>query len=298
MIVLLSESIEEFLLARRADGLAASTLSWYASMLNTFLEYLGDQPVAQVSTSQLRRYIVALRESDYAPDSIYAYIKALHALFRWAADEYSAPNPMRYIAYPKQPHAKMPRRAQDADIIKMLGVCGDDPQGRRDRAIIGFLTDTGCRAGGLVGLTLDRLELEQRRAFVMEKGERTRPVFFSAETADFLQEWLVVRHEGAPDAVFYNLRQRKPLTPNGLLEILRRLGRTAGVTGPVNPHSFRHRFGVNFMLAGGDSGVLQQMLGHSDVETTIGRYGKFGNQELAAAHERRVKSLFKKRKLE
>lgn len=290
----LSEAIEEFLLARRADGLAHSTLSWYASMLSTFHEYTGEMNIAAVSTSALRKYIVALRESDYAPDSIYAYIKALHALFRWAADEYGIPNPMRHVAYPKQPHARMPRRAEDADIIKMLAVCGDDPAGRRDRAIIGFLTDTGCRAGGLVGLTMERLELQDRRAFVLEKGERLRPVFYSAESARFLSEWIALRPADAPPQVFYNVRTKRALTPNGLLEVLRRLGRTAGVTGPVNPHAFRHRFGVNFMLAGGDSGVLQQMLGHSDVETTISRYGQFGNQELAAAHKHRVKSLFKK----
>jgi integrase/recombinase XerD len=267
-------------------------------MLSTFHEYMGEQPIADITTSALRRYIVALRESDYAPDSVYAYIKALHALFRWAADEYGIVNPMRHIAYPKQPNAKMPRRARDEDIIRMLQSCGDDPQGRRDRAIIGFLTDTGCRAGGLVGLTMDRLDVEQRRAFVMEKGERTRPVFFSVETAEFLTDWIAVRHEAAPAAVFYNLRTRRQLTSNGLLEILRRLGRTAGVTGPVNPHAFRHRFGINFMLAGGDSGVLQQMMGHRDIETTVSRYGKFGEQELATAHNRRVKSLFKKPKSE
>lgn len=292
----LSEAVEEFLLARRADGLAEKTLTWYASMLNIFQGYLGDQMIDHVSTSALRKYIVALRESEYAPDTIYAYIKAIHALFRWAADEYSIPNPMRHVAYPKQPAAKMPRRAQDSDIIRMLAVCGDDAQGVRDRAIIGFLTDTGCRAGGLVSLPMDNLDLDQRRAYVIEKGAKQRAVFFSPETAEFLSAWLQ-RRNPANETVFYNIRLNRPLSPNGLLEILRRLGKAAGVSGPVNPHAFRHRFGINFMLAGGDSGVLQQIMGHSDVETTISRYGQFDDRQLAAAH-RKVKSLFKKTKLE
>jgi len=289
----LSEAIEDFLLARRADGLAESTINWYASLLSTLARHVTDQPVASVSNSALRRYIVALRESDYAPDSIYAHIKALHAFFKWSAEEYSIPNPARHIAYPKQPAAKMPRRAQDSDIIKMLAVCGDDAQGVRDRAIIGFLTDTGCRAGGLVTLTMGNLDLDQRRAYVIEKGAKQRAVFFSEETAEFLAAWLQ-RRNPANETVFYNIRRNQPLSSNGLLEILRRLGKEAGVSGPVNPHSFRHRFGVNFMLAGGDSGVLQQIMGHSDVETTISRYGQFDDRQLAAAH-RQVKSLFKKR---
>jgi site-specific recombinase XerD len=111
-----------------------------------------------------------------------------------------------------------------------------------------------------------------------------------------LIQWLAV-HDAQLATVFYNLRTRRPLTSNGLLQLLRRLGKTAGVSGPVNPHAFRHRFGIQFMLQGGDSGVLQQIMGHSDVETTINRYGRFDDKQLAAAH-RRVKPLFKKGKNE
>ena len=292
----LFDSVAEFLLARRADGLAESTLIWYSSLLNTFCRHISDQAVSAVTTSALRRYIVQLRESDYSADSIYAHIKAMHVFFKWAAEEYRFENPMRHISFPKQPPVKMPRRASDSDIIKLLGACGDDKQGVRDRAIIAFLTDTGCRAAGLVGLTIDNLEMDHRRAYVREKGNKTRPVFFSPQAAEFLDAWIRVR-DPTLEFVFYNLHLKEPLSTNGLLQLLRRLARKAGVTGPVNPHAFRHRFGEKFMQSGGDSGVLQQMMGHSDVETTISRYGQFNDRQLASAH-RKVKPLFKKPKSE
>jgi site-specific recombinase XerD len=292
----LSDAVDDFLLARRADGLAEATLTWYASLLGAMTRHLGAQPINEVSTSALRRYIVELRQSDYAPDSIYAHVKALHIFFRWCADEYSIANPARHIAFPKQPPSKLPRRAQDSDIIKMFSVCGDDDQGIRDRAILGFLTDTGCRAGGLVSLTVDNLDIAHRRAYVCEKGTKTRPVFFSPETAGLLKSWLAVR-DTSLDFVFYNLRRRQPLTPNGLLQILRRLGRTAGATGPIHPHAFRHRMGEKLMERGVNSGVLQQIMGHASVETTIKRYGQLADNQLAAQH-RKVKSVFKKPKTE
>jgi site-specific recombinase XerD len=292
----LSDAIDEFLLARRADGLSENTLGWYSSLLSTFRAQFDDPDVASVSTAALRRYIVHLRESDYAPDTIYAHIKALHALFKWLAEEYEIKNPMKHIAYPKQPPTHQPKRAQDSDIVRMLAVCGEDAQGVRDRAIIGFLTDTGCRAAGLVGLTLEHLNLEHRRAYVREKGQKWRMVFFSAATAAFLEAWLAM-HEPGLDVVFYNTHLSSPLTVSGLYQITRRIARAAGVEGPVNPHAFRHRFGVQFMLSGGDSGVLQQIMGHSDVQTTISRYGQMSDQQLAAAH-RKVKPLFKPGKIE
>lgn len=283
----LSDAIDEFLLARRADGLAEKTLIWYAGMLRRFSEHMGPVLVDAVSTSALRRYIVTLRESDYAPDTIYAHIKALHVLFKWTAEEYNIPNPARHIAFPKQPPARMPKRAQDADIARLIAACTDDLTGIRDRAIIAFLTDTGCRAAGVVGLLAADLDMERRRAHVKEKGQKWRTVFFGPEAARYLGAWVAAR-DPTVETVFYNLRGRTALTPNGLLQLLRRVAKRAGVTGPVNPHSFRHRFGEKFMLAGGDSGVLQQMMGHSDVETTMSRYAQFDDEQLAAAHQKFV----------
>jgi integrase/recombinase XerD len=239
---------------------------------------------------------VTLRESDYAPDTIYAHIKALHALFKWSAEEYEIKNPMRHVSYPKQPPTHQPKRAKDSDIVRMLAACGDDARGVRDKAILGFLTDTGCRAAGLVGLTLEHLDIENRQAYVREKGQKWRMVFFSPATAAFLEAWLAVREPGL-DVVFYNTHRHVPISVSGLYQITRRIARAAGVEGPVNPHAFRHRFGVQFMLAGGDSGVLQQIMGHADVQTTISRYGTLSDQQLAAAH-RKVKPLFRKGEIE
>ena len=36
---------------------------------------------------------------------------------------------------------------------------GDEPAQLRDRALLFFLADTGCRVGGLVGLRLSALDL-------------------------------------------------------------------------------------------------------------------------------------------
>ena len=56
-----------------------------------------------------------------------------------------------------------------------------------------FLADTGCRRGGLVGLRLSDLELEQARAWVAEKGKNGARVFLSGLTVTALTAWLAVR---------------------------------------------------------------------------------------------------------
>ncbi|MCP4544716.1 MAG: tyrosine-type recombinase/integrase, partial [Chloroflexi bacterium] len=62
--------------------------------------------------------------------------------------------------------------------------------------------------------------------------------------------------------------------------------KNTGVTGAHNPHSFRHRFAINFLSSGGDIGVLSKLMGHTSVVVTIRWYGRFAFEELQEQHEK------------
>ncbi|HSN76988.1 MAG TPA: site-specific integrase, partial [Anaerolineae bacterium] len=80
-------------------------------------------------------------------------------------------------------------------------------------------------------------------------------------------------------------RSSKPyLTTEGIRQVLKRLGKKAGVEGPVNPHSFRHGFAREYLLSGGDLATLADIMGHSDVQVTWSSYAIFRTAELAAKH--------------
>jgi site-specific recombinase XerD len=165
----------------------------------------------------------------------------------------------------------------------MLRSCDDSTAGIRNRALLAFLIDTGCRAGGVCGLKLDDLQIADRRAIVTEKGNKTRFVIFTARTANYLQGWLDCRMSFEP--VFYNLETGLRLTTDGLRSILRNIARRAKVTGRVNPHSFRHAFAREYILAGGDLATLAKLMGHNQVSTTVNYYTLFTDQEVREKHE-------------
>lgn len=137
---------------------------------------------------------------------------------------------------------------------------------------------TGARLGGVASLTLDRLDIHQRQAVLLEKGGRVRAVPFTWATARLLYQWLHYR-QVTGDLVF-------GLTTDGIYQVLKRLKKKAGVRGKVNPHAFRHNFARAYLQNGGDLVSLARLMGHEDIQTTVDYYAVFDRSELAEMHER------------
>jgi len=292
--------VSEFLLSCQADGLSPNTVRWYRSVLKPLLARYSNRDLAQLDPSAMRQYIVDLQAQNsryqgarYRPQqpgpmsifTIRAHIRALRRFFNWSEAEYGQSNPMARIRMPRAPRPA-PKAIRLDDLQKLIQATGIDAAGIRDRAMLLFLADTGCRAGGLLSLRLDNLYLDKGRAIVQEKGDRARVVPFTRTTAEVLQKWLEIRPANA-STVFCSLSSGyhgQPLSASGLAQVLRRLKARAHVSGRVNPHSFRHGFARQYLSRGGDLATLAQLMGHSSIEVTA-MYGVFSDEELAARHE-------------
>ena len=174
---------------------------------------------------------------------------------------------------PKTP----PKEIDDRDLIALIRE--SQFWGRhckRNYGLLLFLADTGVRVGGLVSLRVGDLDLLHGEAMVCEKGGKYRSVFFGRRTASALLAWFVERGRD-PGSVF-------GLTAQGVRMVLRRLKKAAGVTGRVNPHSFRHAFAKRSIVAGADISFVSAMMGHSDIKVTKDAYLIFRTEELRVAH--------------
>jgi site-specific recombinase XerD len=296
----LLQALDAFILACQADGLAPATVKHYESKLRRLCHSMGQAPIDSldsITTNDLRRYIIDMRQQTeryidapqkptqaggYSPESVNTHIRALHRFFKWCALEYDIPNPMAKIRYP-QPQKQAPKGISTGDIIRMLQVAGDDMAGARDRAIVAFLADTGCRLGGLVGLTANTLYLERRQALLVEKGNNQRMVGFTLFTHGLLSKWLE-HHPGLSPSIFTSMNTGAGLTHSGVSLMLKRLKARAGITGRANAHAFRHNFAREFIINGGDISILAKILGHKSMTTTAAFYAIFTEDELSEIH--------------
>jgi site-specific recombinase XerD len=293
------DAISEFLKAAQADGLSPATVKWYTSLLKAWADQSPAAELSAVVVGDLRAYIIALRErpdryvdalqkpvqaGGLSAATVAGHITALHAFWAWAAREYDIPNPMKNIKRPRRQQPQ-PKAISPADFVKLFNATGDDEAGVRDRALLVFLADTGCRLGGLLGLQVERLMLDDRKAIVHEKGNTSRLVVFTTYTARLLVKWLTIRQSHTA-FVFVSMHTGEKLTQSGVNQLLKRLKQRAGVRGRVNPHSFRHNFAREYLRNGGDVVTLAKLLGHKNVNTTAQYYAVFSPDELRELHEK------------
>lgn len=296
-------AVEDYLLAHEVDGSSLATIKWYRSLLAGFARQQGHRLLTDISPSVIRQYVVSIRrrENRYtgatqrpevtgglSEETIRGHIRALEGFWSWCVTEYQLPfNPMENIKQSKRRITRI-RAMSPQDAAKMMAVPGDDTEGKRDRALLAFMIDTGCRAQTIFKLKVEQLDLKRQRAVVQEKGQDERVLFFTSRTADLLAAWLEVRPQVAT-TVFCSLAPAayaNPITGTSLKGLLKRLAKRARITGPHNPHSIRHMFAREYLINGGQLATLSRLMGHADVKVTADYYAVFAESELAASHEK------------
>lgn len=300
--MLLSEAITALLLATKADGRSPATVDGYRRKLRPLRDFLGDVQLETVTTDALRRYVVTLQDQNtlwqdhpklearaggLSPFTIAGYIRAFKRLFNFLESEGLLDhNPARRIRQPV-PKVMMPKAVSIDDFLALLKTTeGGGLADIRDRAVILFLADSGCRVAGLCGLRVADVDITRGVAIVTEKGEKSRPVMFTETTAAAIAAWLEVRPADKGAALFLSLGPKCDggLSTGAVVQMLKRRAELAGVAGRVNPHAFRHAFAREFLFNGGDLASLSDLMGHSSIEVTKMFYAIFTFEELRKRH--------------
>lgn len=279
----LKDAVDGFLVAT-AGEVSVSTRSWYRRRLTMFTEFVGPMCLADVSPEKIRAWRAHLVDQELSSHYIHGCQRAVRRLFSWLASEKIIErNIARDVPLVRLP-AQAPKALTDDDLTRILARLPAEDV--RDRAIILFLIDTGCRVGGLCSLTLDSLDLSNRCATVIEKGSRGRRVYFTEMTAEALALYRTVRPAVDPPALFVT-NAGNALSTNGVRLMLERVGKRAGVKGRCNAHSFRHAFARSFLRNGGNLAALGRILGHAPGSSVTAKYyAVWDDRELQEYHGR------------
>lgn len=279
----LSRAIE---IAGAMHGPDSQTWRWYSTPVNQLIQQIGDVPVHQVRPGHINDWYAWISTNGYSAWTVDSYTRALKSFFNRMIDAgHLDESPAAHLRLYKLPK-KSPKDIRPGDIQLMLKHARYNA---RDYAIIRVLYDTGCRVGEMISMTTDGLRFgpDGGRAIVRgSKVHKTRFVFFGLETADAIRVYLDCRPWNAPGELWLSHRDGKPITPNAVYQMMRRVAKSAGVEGRFNPHAFRHAAIKRWIDSGMPLKVVQELAGHDQIETTMGMYAVYDDDELAAQFKR------------
>jgi len=263
-------SVEEF--EASLTGVSEATRRAYVGDVNAFVEWAERSDAGgpiEVSRLMLRRYLAYLGTRRYGRRSVARKVAALRRYFHWLARVGLVPkDPSTSLSSPKG-DGRLPRVLGHADIDRLLDERQvDGPVGLRDLAVLELLYGSGLRVSELCDLGTGDIDLNRGTVTVWGKGAKQRQVPMSAPSVEAVRTWLkagralLANAESPPDAVFLNQRGRR-LGPRDVRRILDR--RSAA---PTHPHALRHTFATHLLDGGADLRVVQELLGHTSLQTT------------------------------
>jgi len=157
-------------------------------------------------------------------------------------------------------------------------------KGLRDQFFLLFMYDTGARLQEIRTLTLRDITWGKEVSVTLHgKGSKVRVVPLMKPTAEHLENYLKVFH---PEynrkensyvdlPLFYVVQhgRRQPISDSAARKLVRSYGDKAKLICPelpdiVHPHLIRHSRAMHLYQRGMDLTLVQQWLGHAQIETT------------------------------
>jgi site-specific recombinase XerD len=181
----------------------------------------------------------------------------------------------------------LPKAIPDEDIKSLFAAVSSV----RDRALLMLLYRTGMRIGELLQVKVDDIILAEQTIllYVGSKNYEGREVYYSSDAEQALKDWLRTR-DATKRYLFYG-RSDRPLSYVSAWTAMRNALKRAGLLDKgYSLHNLRHTFATEMINHGRRVEVLQQILGHQDIEMTM-RYARLSNQRIEEDYYRAMRII-------
>lgn len=273
--------ISMFIDAKRVENLSPRTLTYYEQTLRRSIGYI-NRPIRLIDANDIRRCLSwAATERGCTPRSVNNERRVLSTFFQWLEDEdIIRKSPVKRTKALKEERGDK-KPFTDEDLAKLREACGND----RERAVFELLLSSGMRVAELCGLDRADMDMQGRECEVLGKGRKRRTCYFSAEAKLYLERYLASRVDEDPALIVSAKRPYERMSIGGIENMMRRIGSRAGVKN-THPHRFRRTMATNNLRRGMKIEEIQQLLGHSSIDTTL-IYAKV-DRELLKVNARRL----------
>lgn len=268
----LSEFQDYLLNVRRYSSNTVSSYSFDICDFTKFIRGLG-KIFKDIKVDDVKSWILDLTERQIGKRSIKRKMSSLKSFYAWMYLQKKVDSdPFEYIHSPKATHA-LPDFFSEKEIDSLLTANEKrtDRLKNRDQALLMLMFASGLRASEVVNLTFNQVDFDNRIMKISGKGNKDRLVPFTNSAKEAMLNYINgLRKDLLKEDtkyIFLNSQGNK-MTVRGLEYILDEIEAKTGLYGKIHPHMLRHSFATKMLNRGADLRTIQELLGHSSIETT------------------------------
>jgi len=286
---LLKFAVKDFLDDRRLKNLSPASLSAYRFTLDEFHAFAAEHEVVNaedVTPLLIKQYLYACQEvKRNGTVTLNHKLRNIKVFMNYLVEiGVIKSNPAKGIAMRKEDvHIEA---FTDYHIQQMLGYYRRLKQrdktfvAYRDYTIIVTLLGTGIRLGELCNLRWQDVNFTNSCITVFGKGRRQRTIPMTDKLKRELAEWKAFAEQRVqkPMEYVFVTQTGEGMSVNAVELVFKRLNKIMNFRDVrLSPHTFRHTFAKNWIMAGGDVFTLQKILGHSRLDVTMQYVSLFGS---------------------
>jgi len=258
------EALELLKLTMVAAGYSRSSITAYLREIRYLCAYYPDLVPDEWTDSHIIRYMAYLRTVHHASYSkCKMTAQSVAFFFRHVLKHpYDVPSKL----YPKR-EFKLPHYLTKEEVLKLIESCHSTKQ----RAIVETFYGSGIRLEELRMLKLTDIESKNNRIVVRcGKGRKDRYTLLPKRLVETLRNYYRDQQQKPRTYLFEGQKPGEPLHSRSIQHSVVMAYQNAGLSAKGHKvHALRHSFATHLLDAGVDIHTIKELLGHSDIKTTM-----------------------------
>jgi site-specific recombinase XerD len=242
-------------------GYSPNTKRTYLGEMRQYLQVLGSYPADSMTVQRIKDYLSWCHtHCQLSENTIHSRMNALKFYYEQVLHREKF---FWEIPRPKKP-LQLPKVISEEKIVEgLLSI-----ENLKHRALLMLAYSAGLRVSEAVAVKLENLDTDRMQVHIQRgKGKKDRMVPLSAVALQTMQKYLA---QYRPAFWLFEGQFKDTHLSNRTAQILfRNTFQKLGIPEHTGFHSLRHSYATHLLENGTDISIIQKLLGHNDIKTTL-----------------------------
>lgn len=238
-----------------------NTIKNYIGAYVQFLEVCKKRRIVNIGLEDIEAYLCEVSNRDIAYQTLNRHYSALQFWYEKVVRKgrfqvQGLNRPRKQSSLPKVMSAK--------EVKKIFAQLSN----LKHRSMLYLAYGAGLRSGEVVHLRRHDVHFDRKELRINKgKGAKDRVVMLSPVLEELLKSYIAAYNPSF--WLFEGQDKKSAYTTRSLAAIFRRARTKAQIYTPYTLHTLRHSFATHLLEKGTDVRIIQELLGHSDIKTTL-----------------------------